>query len=79
MENYLLVRKSRDLSDEIEEESFKIIVVCQKKTEEFIGFFEGNDCKHLKVFNIEVELFEHKSLIRGKNVVSLFSSDDLTH
>ena len=78
MENYLLMRKTRYLSNQIQQEFLQILVVCQEQSEELIGLLESNDSQRLQVLGIVVQLLEDIPLVRSQHIISFFSSDDLT-
>lgn len=58
VEDYLLMRQFRHILDKIQQEVFKVGAVDNEQPEEFIRFFEGDNCEVLEFFGWEVELLE---------------------
>ncbi len=78
MENSLLIRQFWNLIVEVSQKIFQVIIVGHEKPKILIGLFESNCGNNFQILNISVDRLKQGSLVRIQNVVSLFSSDDLT-
>ena len=78
MKNSLFIGKFGYLIVKVNQKVFQVIIVGHEKPEILIRFFERDCSDDLQILDISVEWLKQISFVRVQNVVSLFTSDDLT-
>lgn len=78
MENSLFIGQFWNFVVEINQKVFQIVIVRHEESKVLIRLFESNRSDDFQILYVSVERLKQCSFIGVQNVVSLFTSDDLT-
>lgn len=78
MKNCLFIGQFRNLIIQINQKVLQIVIIRHKKPKKVIRFLKSYCCYSLQILNICIQRLKQSSLLRIQDVISFFTSNNLT-